>query len=434
LLEFPLGSLLTIVALLVLLGAFFSSTETALMSVNPHRLRHQAQLGSRSARLTERLLADPDRLIGIILLGNTLVNLAAASLTSIIAYHLAGPAGVLLATGVLAVVILVFGEVAPKTLGALYPERLAFAAVWIYVGLVWVLSPLLWAANALANGALRVLGIAHDQRAANAVSASELRSVVAQASNVFPRRHQRMLSSILDLERITVDDIMIPRSEIASIDISDDWDNILDVLRATPHTRLPACEGNLDEIVGILHMKKIAHALAHQDLTRERLIELARAREAYFVPAGTTLNVQLVNFQRDRRRIALVVDEYGDIQGLVTLEDILEEIVGEFTSDPLALHQDVYSDPDGSFVVNGGANVRSLNRRMGWHLRTDGPRTLNGLIIEHLEAIPSPGTTLKLGDLCIEILQISDNAVKTTRVRLLPDDADSSSGDTANER
>ena len=206
---------------------------------------------------------------------------------------------------------------------------------------------------------------------------------------------------------------MIPRSEISSIDISDDWDTILDVLRTTPHTRLPVCEDNLDNIIGILHMKKVAHALAHGDLSRERCCDLAREREAYFVPEGTTLDVQLQNFQRDRRRIALVVDEYGDIRGLVTLEDILEEIVGEFTSDPGTLHKDIHRETDGSYVVNGAINVRVLNRTLGWNLPTDGPRTLNGLILEYLENIPEPGTSLKLGDLSIEILQAADNAVKT---------------------
>lgn len=229
----------------------------------------------------------------------------------------------------------------------------------------------------------------------------------------------RLTDKLLDLENITVNDIMIPRSEIANVDIADDWDTILDVLRSTPHTRLPVCRDNLDNIIGILHMKKVAHELARGDFTRERLIELAHEREAYFVPEGTTLNVQLLNFQRDRRRIALVVDEYGDILGLVTLEDILEEIVGEFTSAPATLHKDVHQEADGSYVVNGAINARVLNRTLGWSLPTDGPRTLNGLILEYLETIPEPGTSLRLGDLSMEILQTGDNSVKTVRIRPL---------------
>jgi Mg2+/Co2+ transporter CorB len=230
-------------------------------------------------------------------------------------------------------------------------------------------------------------------------------------------QRRRLTDKLLDLDNIKVDDIMIPRSEIASIDISDDWDTILDTLRSTPHTRLPVCENNLDNIIGILHMKKVAHALARSDLTRERLLQLAREREGYFVPEGTTLSVQLLNFQRDRRRIALVVDEYGDMLGLVTLEDILEEVVGDFTSAPGALHQDIHREADGSFVINGAISIRVLNRTLGWDLPTDGPRTLNGLILEYLETIPQPGTGLKLGNLSVEILQTADNTVRTARVR-----------------
>jgi Mg2+/Co2+ transporter CorB len=230
-------------------------------------------------------------------------------------------------------------------------------------------------------------------------------------------RRLRLAARLLELETARVEDIMIPRNEIASVNLEDDWDDILEVLKTTPHTRLPVCEGNLDNIVGILHMKKVAHALAHGEFTREDLRELAREREGYFVPEGTTLSVQLLNFQRDRRRIALVVDEYGDIRGLVTLEDILEEIVGEFTSDPASLHRDIHREPDGAYVVNGSINVRVLNRTLGWHLPTDGPRTLNGVILEYLETIPESGTTLRLTDLAVEILQTADNSVKTARIR-----------------
>lgn len=227
----------------------------------------------------------------------------------------------------------------------------------------------------------------------------------------------QITNKLLDLDTMKVDDIMIPRSDIAYIDISDDWDTIIDTLRTTPHTRLPVCDNNLDNIIGMLHMKKVAHALARTELTRERLLQLAREREGYFVPEATTLSVQLLNFQRDRRRIALVVDEYGDIRGLVTLEDILEEVVGDFTSAPGALHQDIHREADGSFVINGAISIRVLNKTLGWNLPTGGPRTLNGLILELLETIPQPGTGLRLGNLAVEILQTADNSVKTARVR-----------------
>jgi Mg2+/Co2+ transporter CorB len=237
-------------------------------------------------------------------------------------------------------------------------------------------------------------------------------------------RREQLAQQLVDLDRATVNDIMIPRIDIANINLSDDWDTILDVLRTTPHTRLPVCEDNLDNIIGMLHMKKVAHALAHGDLSRDRLRELARQREAYFVPEGTTLSAQLLNFQRDRRRIALVVDEYGDILGLVTLEDILEQIVGEFTSDPSTRNNDVRRDSDGSYLVNGTVNVRVLNRTLGWGLPTDGPRTLNGVILEYLETIPEPGTMLRLGDLSIEIVQTTGNSMKTARIRVMPSEVE----------
>jgi len=239
---------------------------------------------------------------------------------------------------------------------------------------------------------------------------------VAEASTVIPHRHQRMLISILDLERIVVEDIMVPRSEIAGIDVSDEWEDILDQLRDSRHTRIPVYDGSLDELVGILHMKKVARLMARDEFDREQLVALARSREPYYVPEGTSLNTQLLNFQRQRRRVAFVVDEYGDVQGLVTLEDLLEEIVGEFTSDTSSLHKDVLKEKGGSFIVNALASVRTLNRKMGWTLPTTGPRTLNGLIIEQMETIPTPGQKLRVGDYSLEVLQVTDNAVKTVRL------------------
>jgi Mg2+/Co2+ transporter CorB len=235
---------------------------------------------------------------------------------------------------------------------------------------------------------------------------------------MIPHRHQQMLVSILDLENVTVEDIMVPRTEIVGIDIEDDWDDVIEQLRQSQHTRVPVYEGDIDRIVGVLHMKRVVHELARGKLDRDALVEAASAREAYFVPSGTTLNSQLLSFQRDKRRMAFVVDEYGDIQGLVTLEDILEEIVGEFTTDPAAMmHKDVRAEADGSFVANAAASIRALNRSMRWNLPTDGPKTLNGLILEFLENIPEPGTTLKLADYMLEVLQTGDNAIKTVRIR-----------------
>ncbi len=242
--------------------------------------------------------------------------------------------------------------------------------------------------------------------------------MVAEAGPMIPARHRQMLLSILDLGRVTVNDIMIPRQEIAAIDVQEDWDDILDQLRQTPHTRLPVYDGELDNLIGILHMKRVAQELARGTLTRERLIEVARNREPYFVPEGTPLNVQLTQFQRNRRRLAFVVNEYGDIEGLVTLEDILEEIVGEFTTDPATItHKDVHRERPGVFIVNASATIRALNRALGWQLPTGGPKTLNGLLLEHLETIPDRGTALRVGSYEFEVLQIADNAIRTVRVR-----------------
>jgi len=418
--DIPLWGLIAIVVVLIALSAFFASTETALMSLNRYRLRHQAQSGNHSARIAEKLLARPDRLIGVILLGNTFANFGAAGLTGLIALRLWGDIGLAIATVVVSILMFVFGDLAPKTYGAIHPERIALPSAWVYAILVRVLYPIVWAANLVANAVLKLLGVSPEKTASHSLSADELRTLVAEANTLIPTRHQNMLMSILDLEKITVDDIMIPRNEIAGLDVESDWDDVLEVLRTGPHTRLPVYEGGLENIIGILHLKKVAQALAHGKLDKDELIAIARAREPYFVPSGTTLNTQLLNFQRLRRRIALIVNEYGDIQGLVTLEDLLEEIVGEFTTDPGSLHKDIHRDTDGSYVVNGSINIRTLNRRLGWDLPTTGPRTLNGLILEYLETIPDVGVSLRLGNYSADILQTADNTVKTVRMRAQP--------------
>lgn len=412
-----LGVLCGALCVLLLLAAFFAGSETALMSLNRYRLRHRAKSGHRGARLAEALLAHPDRLIGLILLLSTVVNVVTPTLVGLIAFRLGGD--YLVAAGVIALtlVMLIFCEVAPKTFGALHPESLALPAAYVYTPLLWLLHPFVWATNLLANGVLRLLG-ASRERASNSLSSEELRTVVAEAGAMIPQRHQQMLMSILDLEKATVEDIMVPRVEIVGIDMEDSWDKILEQLRQSQHTRLPVYEGDVDRIIGVLHMKRVVRELARGRLDRDSLIEAARARDLYFVPSGTPLNTQLLNFQRDKRRTAFVVDEYGDIQGLVTLDDILEEIVGEFTTDPATMmHKDVHPEADGSFVVNASTTVRALNRSMRWDLPTDGPKTLNGVIVEFLETIPEPGTTLKLADYTLEVLQTADNAIKTVRVR-----------------
>src|SRR5450755_576813 len=415
--QIPTGALFAALGVLLILAAFLAGSETALMSLNRYRLRHRAKAGNRAAKLAETLLAKPDRLIGLILLLSTVVNVAAPMLVGFIALRLGGEFLVAFGAVMLTLVLLIFCEVAPKTFGALRPERLALPAAYVYTPLLWALYPFVWATNLLANGILRLLGVSQ-QQASHSLSSEELRTVVAEAGAMIPHRHQQMLVSILDLEKATVEDIMVPRTEIVGIDVDNDWDKVLEQLRQSQHTRLPMYEGEIDRIIGVLHMKRVVHELARGRLDREALIEAANARDAYFVPSGTTLNTQLLNFQREKRRMAFVVDEYGDIQGLVTLEDILEEIVGEFTTDPATMmHRDVHRDVDGSYVANASTTIRALNRSMRWNLPTDGPKTLNGLIVEFLETIPEVGTTLKLADYMLEVLQTGDNSIKTVRIR-----------------
>ena len=413
--DIPLGTLFALLFLLLLISAFFSSTETAMMSINRYRLRHRARQGHRSARLAEALLQRPDRLIGLILLGNNFANIFASSLVTIIALRLGGQGAIAIGAGLLTLVILIFAEVAPKTLAALHPERLALPAALIYYPLLKLTYPIVWLVNLMANGVLRLLRVDISHVQGHALSHEELRTVVSEAGAMIPKRHQRMLISVLELQDVTVDDIMVPRNEIDGLDLEDDWEDLLEQLTESRHTRVPLFRGDLDHVAGILHLRSILGELRDGELTREHLA--AKALEPYFVPEGTPLHTQLVNFQRAKRRLAFVVDEYGDIQGLVTLDDILEEIVGEYTTDPANVYREVQPEADGSFMLSGTANVRELNRMMGWRLPTDGPKTLNGLIVERLEHIPQAGAALQLAGYQLEIVQTADNAVRTVRLR-----------------
>lgn len=415
--EKTLVALLFLLAFLILLSAFFAGSETALMALNRYRLRHLVKAGHRGARLAEKLLERPDRLIGMILLGNITVHSASTAITTYITLELFGNGWIAAATGILTIFILIFGEIAPKTLSALHPERVAIPSAYIYSALQWPVYPFVWIVNLLSNGVLRIFGVSAEDAAEHSLSSEELRSVVAEAGAMIPERHQRMLISILDLEKATVEDIMIPRNEIVGIDISEPWDKICEVLTASSHTRLPVFDGSIDDLKGVIHLRKVLRLSAQQALNTESLLTLVR--EPYFIPEGTPLNQQLLNFQDQKRRIGFVVDEYGDIQGLVTLEDILEEVVGEFTSDPATRVKNVYLDTDGSVLVHGSVTIRSLNRSLSWKLPTGGPKTLNGLVMEQLQELPKPGRKLAIGDYQIEITDTRANAVKSARVRPL---------------
>ena len=411
--DVPLAGLLGLLAVLLLLSAFFSGSETALMSLNRYQLRHKAREGHRGARLAETLLERPDRLIGLILLGNNLVNFSAASLVTLITLDLGGERAVAIGTGIFTLVVIIFSEAAPKTLAALHPERLAYPAALIYYPLLKITYPIVYLTNAASNGVLWCLGVRSSGSELHSLTREELRTVVFEAGSRISNRYRSMLLSILDLGQVTVDDVMVPHNEIIGVDLDDDDEEIERIISTSEHSRLPVYRDNIDNVAGILHLRKLAN-LAKTDLTKAALIKLLD--EPYFVPEGTPLSTQLVQFQRRRERVALVVDEYGDIQGIVTLEDILEEIVGEFTTDPADEIDDVVKESETSFLVDATANIRELNRAQEWELPTEGPKTLNGLIVEQLETIPPPGTCLQANGYPIEIVEVDDNRVRLVRV------------------
>lgn len=413
-----LAALLVLLIVLLIVSAFFSGSETALMSINRYRLRHAARGGHRAARLVEKLLRRPDRLIGLILLGNNLANIAASALVTVIAIKLGGQGAIVIGAGLLTLVVLIFAEVAPKTVAALHPERLAYPAAFVFYPLLKITYPLVWSVNILANGLLRIVGLYPKGGKGDSLSQEELRSVVAESGILLPRRHREMLVGILDLEKVTVDDIMIPRNEINGIDLEDDWDHVEEQLEDSQHTRLVVFRGDLDDTVGILHLRDVLKDLTAGDLDHDKIEE--RTSEAYYVPEGTPLSQQMLHFQKGKRRMALVVDEYGDIQGMVTLDDILEEIVGEFTTETSDFYRDVQKAADGSYIVQGSANVRELNRTMKWTLPTEGPKTINGLILEELGTIPDAGVSLSIAGYRIEILQASGNAIRSIRMQAQP--------------
>lgn len=398
---------------LILLSAFFSAAEISMMSLNRYRLRHLADTGHRSAQLVMRLLERPDRLLGIILLGNNFVNILASSVATVLALRLYGEGAIAIAAGLLTLIILIFAEVGPKTVAAVHPDRVAFPAAYVLRPMLTLLYPLVWFINLIANLMLKVFGVSLDQRT-HSLSSEELRAAVREAGALIPEAHQAMLLGILDLEKIEVDDVMVPRNKIYGIDLEDEWDEIVEKIMSSRFTRIAVYRGSLDNIVGMVHLRKALNLAGSRNLTRESFSQIIA--EAYFIPSGTTLNTQLLNFREARRRRGLVVDEYGDILGLVTLEEILEEIVGEFTTRTYATSGDYTREPQGSYVVKGGASLRALNRRLGWDLPTGESRTLNGLITEYLEHLPETGTSLMINGYAIEILRTRGTAIDAARI------------------
>ncbi len=412
------GTLIALLVLLLLISAFFSGSETALLTLNRYRLRHKARQGHLGARLAERLLARPDRLISLILIGSNIANTLATALVTLVALRIGGPAGVAVASVGLAFVIMVFTDVMPKTLGALRSEAFGLPAAIVYYFLLKATLPVVWLITAISNALLRLFGVRPDQVNQHHLTLEELRTLVTDAGTKLPRRRQRMLMSILELEDMTVDEIMIPDNELVGIDLDSEWHEIATTITTSRHSRLPVFRGNIENLVGILYIRKLV--LASTGTLDKATIE-ATMDEPFFIPEGTSLHSLLAQFRRSRQRTAFVVDEYGDIQGLVTIEDLLEEILGEFSSSGEEVPEEVRrEEKSDAWLVSASINVRALNRMMNWHLPTDGPTTLNGLILEQLEAFPACGTALQLNGYPVEITETGDNVIRTVRIRPPP--------------
>lgn len=414
--EISTSGLLIILAILIFISAFFSSSETGMMTINRYRLKHLVKQHHAGAKRVSKLLKQPDRLIGLILIGNNLVNIGAAMVAGIIAVRFFGDVwGPVVTTFGLTLIILIFAEVTPKTLAALYPEKVSFPASLILLPLLTLLYPFVYFINGITNFILAILNISPINDDGHNLSKEELRTVVHEAGVMIPKQHQEMLKSIFELEKVTAEDIMVPRNEIVSIDINSDWKDIQKQLTHSQHTRVLLYRDTIDDAVGFVHLRDALRLLSKDQFSKATL--LRAVREIYFTPESTPLNTLMVKFQNAKERIGLVVDEYGDIQGLVTLEDILEEIVGDFTTNMQTSHsKDVHIQPDGSILLDGSANIRDLNKEMDWELPTEGPKTLNGLIIEFLEEIPETNISFRLAGYPIEIVEITDNMVKTVRI------------------
>ncbi|OKP02993.1 HlyC/CorC family transporter [Xenorhabdus eapokensis] len=410
------STLIIILVVMVIVSAYFSASETSMMTINRYRLRHLAKQGSNPARRVESLLRYPDRLISLILIGNNLVNILASSLATIVGMRLYGDAGVAIATGILTFIILIFSEVMPKTIAALYPEKIAFPSSFLLRPLEKIMLPLVWAFNRISLLFMRCLGIKTANIRSDAVSKDELRTIVNESNANLSRRNQDMLLSILDLEKVTVGDIMIPRNEIVGIDINNDWKSIIRQLTHSPHGRIVLYRDSLDDAIGMLRVREAYRLMMEKkEFTKRNLLKAAD--KIYFIPVSTPLNIQLINFQRNKQKAGLIVDEYGDIQGLVTVEDILEEIVGDFTTSMSpTLAEEVLPQSDGTVLVDGTANIRELNKVFGWTLPENGPRTMNGMILEELGEIPKLNVQVRISEYNFEVLAVHDNVIKQVRV------------------
>lgn len=407
--DLPLSILFSVLAVLLILSAFFSGSETALMTLNRYRLQHLVKKKHRGAIKADRLLRRPDRLIGLILLGNNFVNILASSLATIIGIRMAGEPGIAIATAILTLVVLIFSETTPKTLATLKPEMLAFPAAWIYTPLLKIFYPIVWIVNLIANFILRIFGINASKQKPDSLNKDELKSILADTDHILPTRYQNMLLGIIDLESATVKDIMTPRNEIIGIDLDDSMEHICEQIKNSSHTRLPIYKTSIDRIIGFLHLRTILTLINDDDFNKKKITDLLMPPA--FIPVSTPLHKQMQSFKVQKLRTALVVDEYGDVHGLVTLDDLLQEIVGELITEDVNIKEQT----DGSYLVDASVTIRELNRVMHWELPIEGPKTLNGLVIEFMEMIPEAGTSLKLHGYSLEIIESNKNTIKLVK-------------------
>ncbi len=412
--SFSLGLLFLVVLLLVFLSAFFSSAEIGVMSINRYRLRHLVKKKHKNAIRINKMLSQPDRLLSVILIGNTVCNIVASMAATLIGHNLYGEKGVLIATILLTIAVLVISEMTPKTFAALYPQKVAFTSALPLYLLQKLFSPIVNFISLIANKILLIFGVDINKVNKDTLSGDELRSVVHEAGILLPVEHKGMLLSLLDLEQATVEDIMIPKSDIIGVDLEQPWPKILEQLETIQHTRVPLYRDSIDNLVGIVHLRKVLNMVLDGELTMDGLLSIIEP--PYFVPEATPLNVQIINFQNMKRRSCFVVNEYGDLQGLATMEDILEEIVGEFTTDISDLSKDITRLDEQKYIIDGGITVRNLNRILGWQLPLLGPKTLSGIIIEYLGYIPPADCCLQIDGYQIEVLKVADNTIKSALI------------------
>jgi len=410
--------LILVLIILFLLSAFFSGSETALMSINKYKMRHQAKLNNKGAKAAKKLLENPDKIIGVILLGNNLTNILITQIATLISLRLYGDIGLAIATGLLTIFILIFAELTPKTIGEMHSEKIAYSSSLLYKPMLIILYPFVFLINFIANSIIRLMGL-KDNISKGSLTSEELKTVLSESSIKFPKPHLKMLESIIDLEKATVEDIMIPRSDIYGIDIGEDIASVVNNFKTTPYTRIPVFEDNIENLLGLIHIKNIAPMLASKSIDENKIKKLIK--KPYYIVSGTSLYRQLINFQKEKRRIGFIIDEYGDIQGLVTLEDILEEIVGDFTSDPASSEEIIPTENKNIFIIDGGLHIREVNQILNINLISKEAKTINGFILEHLENLPKINDIINIQGHTFKIIENLDNAVKTVHLEIKND-------------